>query len=85
MDWFAEKMLFPIGCIIFAVTVFAILIHFDLIYVVNRGALFGNFVRGSFLFETLLCVIKSFININLIIKRMNRKNVRKCIENKTIM
>ena len=32
VDWFAEKMLFPIGCIIFAVVVFAILIHFDLIW-----------------------------------------------------
>lgn len=31
-DWFAEKMLFPIGCIIFAVVVFAILIHFDLLW-----------------------------------------------------
>ena len=31
-DWFAEKMLFPIGCIIFAVAVFAILIHFDLLW-----------------------------------------------------
>ena len=31
-DWFAEKMLFPLGCVIFAVAVFAILIHFDLIW-----------------------------------------------------
>ena len=31
-DWFAEKMLFPLGCVIFAVVVFAILIHFDLIW-----------------------------------------------------
>ena len=31
-DWFAEKMLFPIGCIIFAVVVFAILIHFELLW-----------------------------------------------------
>lgn len=31
-DWFAEKMLFPIGCVIFAVAVFAILIHLDLIW-----------------------------------------------------
>lgn len=33
-DWFAEKMLFPLGCIVFAVAVFAILIHFDLIWYV---------------------------------------------------
>ena len=31
-DWFAEKMLFPLGCVIFAVVVFAILIHFGLIW-----------------------------------------------------
>ena len=31
-DWFAEKMLFPLGCVIFVVVVFAILIHFDLIW-----------------------------------------------------
>lgn len=31
-DWFAEKMLFPIGCVIFAVVVFAVLIHYDLIW-----------------------------------------------------
>ena len=31
-NWFAEKMLFPIGCVIFAVAVFAILIHLDLIW-----------------------------------------------------
>ena len=31
-DWFAEKLLFPLGCVIFAVVVFAILIHFDLIW-----------------------------------------------------
>ena len=31
-DWFAEKLLFPIGCVIFAVAVFAILIHLDLIW-----------------------------------------------------
>lgn len=31
-DWFAEQMLFPLGCVIFAVVVFAILIHFDLIW-----------------------------------------------------
>ena len=28
----AEKMLFPIGCVIFAVAVFAILNHFDLLW-----------------------------------------------------
>lgn len=31
-DWFAEKMLFPLGCVVFAVVVFVILIHFDLIW-----------------------------------------------------
>ena len=31
-DWFAEKMLFPLGCVIFAVVVFAVLIHFDLLW-----------------------------------------------------
>ena len=31
-DWFVEKMLFPLGCVLFAVVVFAILIHFDLIW-----------------------------------------------------
>ena len=31
-DWFVEKMLFPIGCVVFAVVVFVILIHFDLIW-----------------------------------------------------
>lgn len=34
-DWFAEKMLFPLGCVIFAVAVFAILIHFDLIWYIS--------------------------------------------------
>ena len=33
-DWFAEKMMFPLGCVIFAVVVFVILIHFDLIWYV---------------------------------------------------
>ena len=31
-DWFAEKMMFPLGCVIFAVAVFAILNYFDLIW-----------------------------------------------------
>ena len=31
-DWFAEKMLFSLGCVVFAVVMFAILIHFDLIW-----------------------------------------------------
>ena len=31
-DWFVEKVLFPLGCVLFAVVVFAILIHFDLIW-----------------------------------------------------
>ena len=31
-DWFVEKMLFPLGCVLFAVVVFVILIHFDLIW-----------------------------------------------------
>lgn len=31
-DWFAEKMLFPLGCVVFAVVLFAIWIHFDLIW-----------------------------------------------------
>ena len=33
-DWFAEKMMFPLGCVIFAVVGFVILIHFDLIWYV---------------------------------------------------
>lgn len=31
-DWFAEKMMFPLGCVIFAVVVFAVLNYFDLLW-----------------------------------------------------
>ena len=34
-NWFAEKMLFPLGCVIFVVLVFAVLIHFDLIWYIS--------------------------------------------------
>ncbi len=35
VDCFTEKILFPLGCVIFAVVVFAILIHFDLIWYIS--------------------------------------------------
>ncbi|MCI5741191.1 MAG: hypothetical protein SO445_05825 [Lachnospiraceae bacterium] len=48
-DWFVEKMLFPLGCVIFVVVVSAILIHFDLVYVVNKGlSLVSNLLERAF-------------------------------------
>lgn len=46
--------------------------------------------EGVFFFEIWLCVIRSFVpyylvNMSVAIKRENRKNVRKYIENKKIM
>ena len=37
------------------------------------------------LYYIILCMIRSFVNMNAIVKRENRKNVRKCIENKNVM
>ena len=37
------------------------------------------------LYYIILCMIRSFVNMSAIVKRENRKNVRKFIENKNVM